>query len=121
MDTVIFERDMKQKLEQLFQADDYYVEAVEIIVPDAVNHNIKIDLSQDSYYYLVSKELDINIITALYLGSENNFISTSKEDWEFDNDYRMETFRNYLHVRTENAPLSFEFKLKFLKVTPYRE
>ena len=121
MDTVLFEQKMKQRLEKLFQADDYDVEAVEIIIPDALNHNIKIDLSQDSYYCLVSKELDIEVITALYISSEINFISTSKEDWEFDNEYRMEFFRNYIHIRTENATVGFQFKLKFLKVTPYRE
>lgn len=120
MDTVLFEREMKKKIEHLFKADDWHVEPVEFIIPKKIAHNERFELAKDSYYYFISKELDIPITVALYLSSENNFISTSKPDWEFDNDYRMETFRNYLHVRSENALNPFRFKLKFLKVTPYR-
>jgi len=120
MDTALFERDMQKKIEHLFHVDDYHVEAVEYLISKKEAHNVRIDLEQDSYYYFVSKELDIPLTAALYLSSESNFLSTSKADWEFDNDYRMETFRNYLHVRSENALSEFQFKLKFLKVTPYR-
>lgn len=120
MDTVLWEKEIGKKIKELFKADDYHFEQVEIIVPDATEHDIRLELEQDSYYYLVSTVLDIPVSASLYLSSENNFLSTSKTDWEQDNDLRLESFRNYLHVRTENSAVSFEFKLKFLKVTPYR-
>ncbi len=120
MDTVLFQEEMKKKIEHLFNADEYHFEQVEIAVPDGTEHNIKFELQKDSFYYLASKNLDIPISASLYLGSENNFFSSSKTDWEYDNELRLEHFRDYLHVRTENSPVSFEFKLKFLKVTPYR-
>ncbi len=121
MDTVLFEREMSKKIRYLFAADDYHIEPVEIEVSKAKDHNETVILEQDAYYYLVSTALDIPTTVALYLSSENNFVSTSKTDWEFDNQFRMETFRNYLHIRTENSNQAFPFKLKFLKVTPYRE
>ncbi len=120
MDIVLFEKEMKKKIEHLFRANDYHIEQVEIIVPSSIQHNQRFELMQDSYYYLASSKLDIPITASLYLSSENNFMSTSKEDWEFDNSFRLEKFRNYVHVRTENAKQAFQFKLKFLKVTPYR-
>ena len=120
MDTVLFEKDMEKKIKHLFKADDYHFEQVEIIVSKKQEHNDRFELEKDSYYYLASTLLDIPQTVALYLFSENNFISTSKEDWEFDNALRLEKFRNYLHVKTENAVRPFSFKLKFLKVTPYR-
>jgi hypothetical protein len=121
MDTVLFEKDMQKKIGELFCSDDYHIEPVEIGFSKSLEHNEKVWLDQDAYYYLISKELDIPITAALYLSTENNFVSTSKADWEFDNSFRMETFRNYIHVRSENALADFSFKLKFLKVTPYRE
>lgn len=120
MDTVLFEKDINKKIKELFKADDYHFEQVEIIVPKKTAHNERFELEKDSYYYLASTLLDIPVTVSLYLSSENNFISTSKTDWEFDNSLRLERFRNYLHVRTENSNKAFYFKLKFLKVTPYR-
>ncbi len=120
MDTVLWDKEIEKKIKALFKADDYHFEHVEILVPDAAEHDIQFELEKDSYYYLASTLLDIPVSASLYLGSENNFLSTSKIDWEHDNDLRLESFRNYLHVRTENSALSFEFKLKFLKITPYR-
>ncbi len=120
MDTVLFEKDIEKKIKHLFKADDYHFEQVEIIVTKKHEHNDKFELEKDSYYYLASTLLDIPLTVSLYLSSENNFISTSKTDWEFDNSLRLEQFRNYLHVRTENAVKPFTFKLKFMKVTPYR-
>ena len=120
MDTLLFELDIKQKLKNLFRADDFAVMPTEIIVPSALEHDHKIKLDDDSMYYLVSKELDIPLTAALYLSSETDFLSSSKTDWEYDNDYKTAIFRNYLHVRTENASAAFAFKLKFLKVTPFR-
>jgi len=120
MDTVLFDKEIEKKLKELFHADDYHFEQEEILIPEKKGHDIRIELEKDAYYYLASKTLDIPVSAALYLGSEINFLSTSKTDWEHDNDLRLEHFRNYLHVRTENAPTAFEFKLKFLKVTPYR-
>ncbi|MCF6183098.1 MAG: hypothetical protein L3J56_00485 [Bacteroidales bacterium] len=120
MDTVLFEKDVEKKVKQLFRADDYHFELVEISVPNKLTHNDRFELEKDSYYYLASTLLDIPVTVSLYLSSENNFISTSKTDWEFDNSLRLERFRNYLHVRSENSTTAFPFKLKFLKVTPYR-
>ncbi len=97
------------------------IELVDVDIPEEIEHNIRIELDKDSYYYFASSKLDIPLSVALYIGSENEFLSTSKTDWEFENDLRLVKFRNYVHVRTENSPSPFEFKLKFLKVTPYRE
>lgn len=120
MDTVLFDKDIEKKLKELFHADDYDFELVEISLPYASAHNEKIEFEKDAYYYLASTMLDIPVTVSLYLASENNFVSTSKTDWEFDNALRLERFRNYLHVRTENASKEFSFKIKFLKITPYR-
>lgn len=120
MDIVLFQEEMKKKIKNLFKADEYHFEQVEIIIPEKQEHNERIELEQDAYYYLASAELDIPISVALYLSSEHNFISTSKTDWEFDNLYNLEAFRKYLYVKTKNSLTPFEFKLKFLKVTPYR-
>ena len=120
MDTALFEKEMEKKIKHLFKADDYHFELVDVDISENLEHDLRIELSQDSYYYLASTKLDIPVTVALYLSSERNFISTSKTDWEFDNTLRLEAFRNYLHVRTENALSPFQFKLKFLKVTPYR-
>jgi hypothetical protein len=120
MDTVLFDKDIEKKLNELFKADDYHFEQVEINLASKQSHNDRIELEKDAYYYLASTMLDIPVTAALYIASENNFLSTSKTDWEFDNALRLERFRNYLHVRTENASNKFSFKLKFLKVTPYR-
>lgn len=120
MDIILFEKDMKQKIKHLFNADDYHIEQVEIEIPEKLEHKENFQLEQDSYYFLASEKLDIPISTALYLYSENNFLSTSKTDWEYDNPFNLEAFRNYLYVKTENSNVAFKFKLKFLKVTPYR-
>jgi len=122
MNIVLFEREMETKIRQLFKANDYHFELIEIPIAEKQEHDEKIKLEQDAYYYLASEKLDIPISVSLYLFSECNFLSTSKTDWEYDNDdgLRLETFRNYLHVRTENSTQPFKFKLRFLKVTPYR-
>ena len=120
MDIALFEKEMEKKIKYLFKADDYYFELVDVDIPENLEHDLRIELSQDSYYYLASTKLDIPVTVALYLSSERNYLSTSKTDWEFDNALRLEAFRNYLHVRTENALSPFRFKLKFMKVTPYK-
>jgi len=121
MNIALFEREMETKIKLLFKADAYHFELVEIVVSENQEHDEKFELEQDAYYYLASEKLDIPISVALYLSSECNFLATSKEDWEFENSLRLETFRNYLHIKTENAINPFGFKLKFLKVTPYRD
>ena len=121
MNIALLEREMETKIKQLFKADAYHFELVEILVTEKQGHDEIFVLEQDANYYLASEKLDIPTTVALYLSSECNFLATSKEDWEFENNLRLETFRNYLNVRTENATIPFEFKLKFLKVTPYRK
>ena len=122
MKVELFQQEMKKKIKHLFKADEYHFEHISIDIDEDIEHDIKIQLEQDAYYYLANSKLDIPITVALYLSSECNFLTTSKTEWEFDdaNDYRLETFRNYIHVRTENATIPFKFKLHFIKVTPYR-
>lgn len=71
-------------------------------------------------YYLASETIDIPIAAKLRIYSSDNFMVTSKTEFERDKSYfELESFRDYIVVEVENYGSTFvPFKLNFRKITP---
>ena len=95
-----------------------YESDYEIITIESVD--FKISLENRSFYFLISEKIDVAITARVVVESVDNILSFSKEEFEFDKIHELESFRQYLRVRTLNIASFIPYKLKFLKITPIK-
>jgi len=76
-----------------------------------------VKLDGNNFYYLISEKIDIPVNAKILIESEDNVISFSKSEFEYDKVHELEQFNGYLKIRVENVDVATftPFKLKFLK------
>lgn len=84
---------------------------IKIDSPD-FNLNLGNDL-----YYLVSERIDIPAEYKVSISSSDNYLRTSKLDYELLS-CKLNSFRNYLNVKTRNYAEFQPYKLEFLIIVP---
>jgi len=114
--TFLLENEIKQVVAKEFMKNNYHQQYFELSV-DSKNH--KEILDDNSIYILVNDKMDIPDTASIELSSDDNWLRTSKAEYEFTADHSIHKFRTYLKIRTSNATPFVPYKLKFLQITPY--
>jgi len=106
------------KVKQRFLASGYVSEFIEIRVNNAKYVR---ELDINSSYFLVSDKIDIRLTSVVKIASDSNFITISKQNYEFVKYRNPDSFEgSEIRVTTEDFQTSFiGFSLVFLKITPY--
>ncbi len=115
----LLEKKILSDVKHLFKCDDYHSESIEFNINTDFD---KIKLQDNALYYLNFRKIDLSNTALISIFSENNFLASSKEDFEFDpfKYLRIESFRNYITVLTENYGTSFvPYQLSFTKIIPF--
>ncbi len=117
MYTTFLDNEVNQIVRDEFRKE-HYSQSYEVFTIGTSDMRIKLD--DNSVYIIDNEQIDIPLTARLSLFSDCNYLTTSKEEFEYFSKYKIEKFRTYLGVIVENYGAAFiPFKLKFLKITPY--
>jgi hypothetical protein len=98
-------------------AKDYDISFENIIV---TSNDFKHEIEHSDFALIVSETIDVPLIARVSIGSSDNYLFFSKEDFENDKICHCEKFEHYLRVQTTNYGSTFTpYKLKLLIITPY--
>lgn len=115
----LLEKRILSDVKELCKCNDYSSENIEFSIDKSY---MTFQLHKNSIYYFNTRVIDLEETSAVSLFSAINFMLFSKKDLESDiyKTAKVEPFRSYLYVLTENYGLQFvPFKLHFIKVTPF--
>ncbi len=68
--------------------------------------------------FLVSSELDLQDWVKLILSSDNNLLTTSKQEYDKWENYKYQAFSGTLKVEVKNFAVFTPFELEFVRVIP---
>ena len=82
------------------------------------NPKNRINIGSNNIYYLVNKAIDCPVEYRLIISSPDNFLQTSKNEYENSN-LKINSFRKFIEVEVENYEKKvIPFKLEFLIISP---
>ena len=110
----LLHRIAKDRIKGMRTINSYQLQPVIINVNETV---VSIDLKND--IWLLNTRFLPAHLTQLEMISSDNVFATTKEEYDFMDEYRFQTFTDYIDIKTVSQNFQ-PFRLEFVKIIPHR-